>query len=228
MKIKFADCKFLANIQDKCINLSIIGLLIFSILSVARIYVNGNASAQLLSIDLSTNRAAIGHTQYAAFGQTKTIVLSPSHAKTQTLAVIHLSLPISSEMKGLSPVALSTAQCLVIPGAAMTFREICPNRNNATTPPQQPPIPVNPPLIPPTNKATIPTTNNTNILRSIQNSHGLTVSSLPGPSSALSPKIFKSYNNVLYGVNIQYPSSWRVEEGDNFLFGSAVTNVHPS
>ena len=61
MKYKFVDSKFLAkcaNIIDKSINLSLIGLLIIPILSVACNDVNSTAYAQLLSNNLSTKAAS--------------------------------------------------------------------------------------------------------------------------------------------------------------------------
>jgi plastocyanin len=47
---------------------------------------------------------------------------------------------------------------------------------------------------------------------------------LRSPNANLSSNL-KPYNNPVYGISIQYPPNWKVEEGDKFLFGSGVTNV---
>lgn len=65
----------------------------------------------------------------------KTSALNPSYIRTQTsAAIISQSTPTGSNTTKILPFASSIAQCMVIPGPAMTFREICPNANNATTP----------------------------------------------------------------------------------------------
>jgi hypothetical protein len=88
---------------------------------------------------------------------------------------------------------------------------------------QQPRGPINPPLFPPSSNQSAGN-NNTNILSLLQNNPGVNSSSLLGPPVS-SSMAFKQYNNTLYGVSIRYPSNWRVEEGDNFLFRNTITNV---
>lgn len=82
---------------------------------------------------------------------------------------------------------------------------------------------VNPPLIPPTSNKSAGH-NNTNILSLSQNNSRINSSFLLRPTTS-SSMAFKQYNSSLYGMSIRYPLSWRVEEGDNFLFRSTITNV---
>ena len=134
----------------------------------------------------------------------------------------HDSIPASSTVIVL-PKQLSPTFSLNLPA----------NQSNNTLPPsltalpqsQRTLTPGNQPFIPPTrtNPSPIPN-NNAGILSLLQNP-GLNSSSLPGISSPINGNTSKTYNNPLYGINIQYPSSWKVEEGDNFLFGSHVSNV---
>jgi hypothetical protein len=44
------------------------------------------------------------------------------------------------------------------------------------------------------------------------------------PTTNLSSTL-KPYNNPVYGVSIQYPANWKLEEGNKFIFGNGVTNV---
>jgi hypothetical protein len=181
MKYNCVNCKFLAkyaNTMNQSINLSLIGLLIIPILSVAFTDVNGTAYAQLLSNNVNTKEAD----RQTSAGQIRpllenTVLQIGNNDTTRTT-------PISSNTTGISSVSSSNARCTVVPGPAMTFHEICSNRNNASVvqtrqqpvpgtsfpsaapalssvpavnatapftplrPLQQPPIPENPPLIP--------------------------------------------------------------------------------